>query len=133
MKKQKWNFSLAAPAGKALKGKKVLRTSLLSLILLWALSGSAFAQKATKSAGSEISSAAPASSPGSAHVFLVEVDPLPYLLGGMGGHFGWTPKNSKHLAFGIGFVAGPEFPQKQGYGLAAESQSRGRAVDPLLF
>lgn len=48
--------------------------------------------------------------PPSKHQFLIEVDPLPYLLGGMGGHFGWTPKNNKHLAYGVGLVVGPEFP-----------------------
>jgi len=44
------------------------------------------------------------------HIFMAEVDPIPYLLGGVGGHFGWIPKKSEHFAFGIGFISGPEFP-----------------------
>lgn len=43
--------------------------------------------------------------------FTVEIDPLVFFLGGIGGHFGWTPKNNKHFTYGVGFVAGPEFPE----------------------
>ena len=42
--------------------------------------------------------------------FILEIDPLPYLLGGVGGHIGWSPKNTGKITMGLGFVAKPEFP-----------------------
>lgn len=43
-------------------------------------------------------------------IFTIEVDPLPYILEGYGGHIGWAPKKSEHFAFGVGFVANPKLP-----------------------
>lgn len=44
-------------------------------------------------------------------IFWGEVDPLPYLMGGMGGHLGWTPQKSKHVSVGLSFIAGATFPE----------------------
>lgn len=44
------------------------------------------------------------------HIFIVEIDPLPFAMGGVGGHFGWSPKKSAHFSFGLSMIAGPEYP-----------------------
>lgn len=31
------------------------------------------------------------------HEFLVEVDPLPFIMGCVGGHLGWSPKKSEQV------------------------------------
>jgi hypothetical protein len=33
------------------------------------------------------------------HEFLVEADPLPFIMGGVSGHFGWSPKKSEHFTW----------------------------------
>lgn len=43
-------------------------------------------------------------------IFLVETDPLTFVAGGVGAHFGWTPKKSNHFGFGLAIVAGLEYP-----------------------
>jgi hypothetical protein len=43
--------------------------------------------------------------------FMVEIDPLPYIMGGAGGHFGWSPKKSKHFTFGLSFIAQTNYPK----------------------
>lgn len=44
------------------------------------------------------------------HQFLVEVDPIPYALGGFVGHFGWSPKTIESFTFGLSVIGGLEFP-----------------------
>lgn len=44
------------------------------------------------------------------HEWLVEVDPLPFLMGGQGGHIGWSPKSSQNFTFGLAMVSGMEIP-----------------------
>lgn len=84
------------------------------ILLLLILSGStiisASAQVAGKKTEKEMSSKEDEFSPVPKHIFIVEIDPLPYLWGGAGGHFGWTPKGNKHFAYGAGIIAGPELP-----------------------
>lgn len=41
------------------------------------------------------------------HEFLVEADPLPFIMGGLGGHFGWSPKKSEHFRACWDFILWP--------------------------
>jgi hypothetical protein len=45
------------------------------------------------------------------HEFMVEVDPLPFIMGGVGGHFGWSPKKSEHFTFGLAIISQVEYPK----------------------
>jgi hypothetical protein len=44
------------------------------------------------------------------HEFLIEADPLPFIMGGVAAHFGWSPKKSEHLTIGLAFVAQIKYP-----------------------
>lgn len=43
--------------------------------------------------------------------FMVEIDPIPIIMGGFGGHFGWSPKKSEHFTFGLSFIAQATYPK----------------------
>lgn len=42
--------------------------------------------------------------------FLIEVDPIPFILGGAGGHFSWSPRSAEHFIFGVSFLAQADLP-----------------------
>ncbi len=42
--------------------------------------------------------------------FYIETDPLPLFLGGVSGHFGWSPAKLPSFTFGLGLAGGIEYP-----------------------
>lgn len=48
--------------------------------------------------------------PPNRHILMLEVDPLPYAMGGVGGHIGWQPRKSAHFAGGLSLIAGAQLP-----------------------
>lgn len=105
-----------------------MKTNCSTFILALALSACslfpAYGQKTEGKTETENKSESLSSRQAPKHLFLFEIDPLPYLLGGAGGHFGWTPKNNKHFAFGIGFIAGPELPDAL-HNMSAKNKDQG--------
>jgi hypothetical protein len=43
-------------------------------------------------------------------MYSFEIDPLPYIMGGVGGHIGFTPKKSDHVSFGLSFISNMNYP-----------------------
>ena len=88
--------------------KTTIQTLFLAIAMIGCNFPSAFAQEAEEKTALTKASVQDKTQSNAKPVFIVEIDPLPYLWGGAGGHFGWTQKNSRHFAFGVGFIAGPE-------------------------